>query len=316
MRKLACGLALLGVLPFLGCAALYPHIDTNANGKRPVPEAVPTAEQLLAYQRKNAELVKSMQVRDLDLECKQGKIGASLGATLHCQKPRDFRLLAKSAISDEVDLGSNGEEFWFWVKRGDPQQRVFHCSYEDFDKGEVRLPFPFRPDYVLEALGMAVTGTPETCQVVPHEKSCELIEEAVVQGRTVRKITVFNRSPVSAEEMRSQGKPQVVAHILQDATTKEMIATATIEKVQLIDVGGVSAVVPRKVRLEYPKEQVTLSMTLGRVTLNQGFTQEQQTNLFTRAKLSGYASFDLARGAATPAGNIRRVGGTFPKTGH
>lgn len=306
MRKLACCLGLpLLLLPFVGCAALMPD-PNSVKPKVPVVAGPPTAEQLLAYQRSNAELIQSMQSRSVDLECKQGSMGASLEATLHTRKPRDFRLIAKSVISDEVDLGSNNNEFWYWVKRGDPKT-VFRCGYEDFDNGTARMPFPFQPEYVLEALGMAVTGTPEKCRVVAHAETCDLIEDAVIQGKPVRKVTVFRRQPVPVDQMR-KGTPQVTEHQLQDATGHVIVA-ARIESVQLVDVGKVSAVVPKLVRLVCPDEKVILTMKIDRPTLNQPMTPEQSNNLFTRSKLSHLQTFDLARGMQGANGDIRRVGG-------
>jgi hypothetical protein len=309
MRKLACCLGVL-LLPLAGCASLINVVGPGTEDRRPASNQPPTPEQLVSYQKANADLIKSMQVRYLDMECKQGKIGASVGGSLHCQKPRDFRLMAGSIAGEEVDLGSNGEEFWFWVKRGDP--RVFHCAYADFEKGEVRLPFPFQPEYVLEALGMSAAGHPENCEVVPHKETWELVEKSTAQGKPVRKITVFRKAPLTADDMR-KGKPQVLAYVLQDADGKHTIATAAVETVQLVDVGGVSAVVPKSLRLEYPDQQVTLRMKLDGVTLNKPFTAEQTSNLFTRSKLTHLRSLDLARlSEARPTGQIRRVAAEVP----
>ena len=56
-----------------------------------------------------------------------------------------------------MDIGSNNEEFWFWIsqaKDDDGVARVHYCSYADMAAGKARMPFPFQPDMIVAALGM------------------------------------------------------------------------------------------------------------------------------------------------------------------
>ena len=53
-----------------------------------------------------------------------------------CQKPRDFRLRAKILGTPAVDLGSNDQEFWYWISKVNPPH-VYHCSYENLKTGKV-----------------------------------------------------------------------------------------------------------------------------------------------------------------------------------
>ena len=47
-----------------------------------------------------------------------------------------------------------------WIKRGDPYQ--FFCSYKDLEEGRVRVvPFPFQPEWIMEAMGLGDYGTPD-----------------------------------------------------------------------------------------------------------------------------------------------------------
>ena len=53
---------------------------------------------------------------------------------------------------DQLDLGSNPQELWLFVKQ--PKPSYVFCSHTDFAKVQEDLPVPFEPDWVLQALGM------------------------------------------------------------------------------------------------------------------------------------------------------------------
>ena len=96
----------------------------------------------------------------------------------------------------EVDLGSNDQEFWYWIRRSDPPYQVY-CSYQALSEGKVtQLPFPFQPDWVLETLGMGNYGPASRYKLETEQERFKLVE--VVrgpQGRDVKKVIVFNRRP-------------------------------------------------------------------------------------------------------------------------
>ena len=50
------------------------------------------------------------------MDCKQGnELPIGLDALLACQKPRDFRLKGSIGGKQVVDIGSNDDEFWYWI---------------------------------------------------------------------------------------------------------------------------------------------------------------------------------------------------------
>ena len=54
----------------------------------------------------------------------------------------------------EVDLGSNDELFWFWIRRS-PEPAIFYCRHEQFAISAARNVLPVEPDWLIEVLGMA-----------------------------------------------------------------------------------------------------------------------------------------------------------------
>jgi hypothetical protein len=130
----------------------------------------------------------------------------------------------------------------------------------------------------------------------------DLIEETrSPQGALLRKVTVFNRG-------QAQGTtPQVTAHILQDATGKE-ICSAFITEVQG-DPRGSRAVIPRKVRLVWPDQRIELKMRLDGLAVNAALAPQRQQTLFTRPRMNNVQTFDLARGVDSPPSRVQRTAG-------
>jgi hypothetical protein len=302
MRYVRTGLGLGVLLILAGCAGTkWGWVRTPP----PDPPAgpPPTAQALVDYLNDNARRVQSLECRDLNLDARQGLQSVGLMGQLVCQKPRNFRMGANVAGSQQVDLGSNDQEFWYWIGKADPPY-LFHCSYTDFPRASGRLPFPFQPDWMIEAMGIAEYGPAANYQVVDRGKTLELVEQTVsARGDRVRKVTVFNRTQTHGTD------PQVLAHVLQDANGKE-ICGAYISEVQQDPATG--AVLPRRIRLVYPAERMELKLKLDEVAVNRPIDPQRTARLFTRPNLSNVQSFDLARDIYQAPGQVRRVRGAMP----
>src|SRR5262245_37479257 len=93
-------------------------------------EAPPTAAALGEHLNRNSRQIQTLECLELDLDCRQKLQAFGLRGKLMCQKPRNFRLLADALGQPQVDLGSNSQEFWFWIAKADPPYQ-FHCAYAD-----------------------------------------------------------------------------------------------------------------------------------------------------------------------------------------
>lgn len=295
-------LTLAALLLLTGCNQITPIRGGGGGGQqvKTPPATQPTAKDLCDYLNANAARVQSIDCGELHLDAKQKLEGGSLMGWMVCDKPRNFRMGAKLVGSQAVDMGSNNQEFWWWISKGDPF--LFHCSYQDLGTGQVRMPFPFQPEWIMEALGMAEYGPPENYTVNATPTAVELIQQTKASnGQQVRKITVFSRAPAR------ENVPQISAHILQDANGKE-ICTARITEVQ--SVGGVT--IPKKLVINWPQESMELKMMLKDVKVNQPPDAQRQARLFTRPQLQGVATYDLARGP-DPQQALRRTGAEVPQ---
>jgi hypothetical protein len=197
----------------------------------------------------------------------------------------------------KMDIGSNDNEFWYWISEIRPPY-VYHCSYAEMARGGVRLPFPFQPEMVMAALGMAEYDPNKPYRIKESPQYLELTEETIsTDGKPVDKVVVFNRLQVTRP-----GQPQVVAHKLIDKQGK-VICQAVVSQVTVNQETG--AVVPQRVTLSWPELKMQMVLTLDRPQVR-AFDAQSTGRLFQRTNLT-HQTFDLARQAVDGAG-LQRAG--------
>jgi hypothetical protein len=294
MRLITAGLVLSMAL-VVGCNTL-PHRRDAAGGPSvtQVTGPLPEPAQLVRYLNDNARRVQGLKA-EVAMDCKQGNQSVGLDGKLACAWPRNFRLKGVSFGNPVADIGSNENEFWFWISKADPPY-VYHCSYRELNPS-VNLPFPFQPDMVMAALGLAEYDPNKAYRVNDKGKYIELIEETTTpQGQPADRVTVFNRMQVG-----NPGEPQVVAHVLKDKQG-HIIAQAVIHKVVVSRETG--AIIPQQVILTWPGQKMEMQMTFRDV---QVVRLDPQSQMFQRANLGNLPSFDLARRMVDSPG-VQRAG--------
>ena len=297
MRIIWSALAVATVVVVLGCNSVpFMRSGQPTQGLR-VNSATPTAADLVASLNDNARRVQALECRDVDLDCTKAWESVGLRAVMVCQKPRSFRMNAKVMGNTAVDLGSNDREFWYWISKAEPPY-LFHCSYDDYARAQTRKPYPFQPDWIIEALGISEFDPSKNYEVVPAGNSIDLVEKSLSpQGQPVRKVTRLSRG--------QNRQIQVTAHLLQDAAGHE-ICSAYVSDVQQDPTTG--AILPRQVLLVWPAERIKMKMRFDRFTVNPPLTPDRIALLFNRPMLQNVSSYDLARGLDVPAGQLRPAG--------
>ncbi len=306
--RLIAGLLPLASLLTTGCMALGKKETVAPPAPQVQFKETPTAADLVRYLDRNAAKLPAVEADDLDIDIKAGSQTFGVSGALYIQQPKNFRLRAKSGIIGKVaDVGSNDQEFWFWV-HGDKPPYLYHCTHADLARG-VRLPFPVQPEWVMEALGLARRDQSNLAnfRVERQGDAFELIEQATSpQGQPVQKVTVF-KNPYA-----TGSTPHVVAMKLLDANGKPQ-CVATIESVhrfQSAD-GGQPAVLPHRVKLEWPAYQMSMKLIIpaSGLKLNGASTVIANNRaIFARPNLDGVRSYDLARQAVDPPGIERTRG--------
>jgi len=248
----------------------------------------PTPDALVSYLNREASRLQSIQTTDLTIDVRSQGNSVSLDGTLLCQKPRYFKLTGRKLGSQQVLVGSNDERFWFYVK-ADPSDALYFCSHTEYANGtSAELPFPFQPEWVLEALGMGHIDPDGPLRVDEDKATYRLIEEAKLRGQQIRKVTVFYKGKAHGEQ------PQVKARMMYDDHDR-LICQATVKSVARIG----TATVPQIIKLEWPAQDTELVLDLGRVQVN----RQLQMESFQMPRL-GSRQVDLARDRPTGRGVV------------
>jgi hypothetical protein len=306
MRYVGTGLGLSVLVLAAGCNTFGFLRPADTAGGAGGTGEVPSKEALVGYLDNNSRRVQTLRCDELDLTCSMGIQTVGLRGKLMCQRPQDpslpprnLRMSADHWGKTEVEIGSNSEEFWYWMRRGDPYQ--IHCTYKDLAEGRVkRMPFPFQPEWVMETLGLGNYGPPtryeldtkdpETLRLVEHTRS--------PQGTPVRKVIVFRRKA-------AQGRDAQVTDflLLDDATGKEVCA-AHVSQVQIDRSTG--AILPYRVDMRWPEMKLRMTMKFDSVVVNPNPPLDPAV-AFRRFPLRGVPGFDLA--TMRPDGTLQRVQG-------
>jgi hypothetical protein len=290
------------VLLVTACTPRWNFLRKDKQEREDVVTAAPTVEQLVAYLNDNSSRLQSLRCEDLTVTVSQGlKPGINLRGQMICQQPRNFRMSAEIFSKTEVELGSNSDEFWYWVRRNEPPYQ-FHCAYKDLEQGRVQqMPFPFQPDWLLEALGMAAFGPPNRYKLLDEPPYLKLVERVRgPQGNMVRKVIVLRRRPVRPPA------PQVTDFLLLDDQTGKEICSAKIQEVYMDRTKG--GLVPRRLVVNWPEQKARLAMRLDTVAANINIPPGSPA--FVRRPMQGFPAYDLAAGRidGLPTG-LERVGG-------
>jgi hypothetical protein len=310
MRSIIVASSLTVLLLALGCNHLVPHQRDQGGGGivKGKPAPAPTVESLVEYLNNNVKRIPPGQALNstnvtIDINADGRNVG--IGAMMQCQAPRNFMLSGVAIGNPVVEIGSNDKEFWFWSNQFQPPY-LYHCSYDALAQG-VKVPFPFQPDMVLNALGLAPYDPTKKYDVkIVNDKRgqpafIELTEQArSPENKPIQKVTVFNYTTVT-----DPSKPQVVAHILKDEQGK-VICAASIRLVQRVG-GDTGPVIPRIVDFNWPEQKMKMTMQIYNPRFR-AMPPETAAQIFNRHKLT-YQSFDLATQALDSAG-VQQAGAT------
>ncbi|HBB75444.1 MAG TPA: hypothetical protein DC048_13470, partial [Planctomycetaceae bacterium] len=123
-------------------------------GAMPLPRALPvgaTLEQVMATVHDNTARVRSLMVPQAVLLVPGVP---RLSARVACEPPRRFRLQAQTAITGpELDIGSNDDLFWLWLRQHKPPVIAF-CAHDKYAQSNARRLLPIRADWMPELLGL------------------------------------------------------------------------------------------------------------------------------------------------------------------
>lgn len=240
--------------PLLRLALLALVVCGTGPSCRCVLPSNPSLPEVLHVVNRNASAVQSLFTTDVDISgSAQGQF-FMLDARLAVEKPRRFRLIARSPLGgEELDLGSNDRQFWFWVARAQPPALYF-SDHGQSTAGAI----PFDPNWLVEALGIGEVDATAVYEgpVTTGGGRLEIRSQATSpQGESVTKVTQIDacRGWIVEQTLIDSGG-RVVA---QAALSNHWVDRTT------------DVVIPRRIRLSWPDADLSLTLNLHDVGVNE-----------------------------------------------
>ena len=304
MALLLTGFALVA-LASTGCDALKRVGSWTRSPANTAPLEARDAQQFVSYLNQQAAALRSIRYDDVSVSARgpDGPMPRLTEGTLACAKPRYFRMMSGHLLTSgsEVDLGSNDQEFWIFMKR--PSPTMLYSSHEDFASGRSTLPIPFETDWVLQALGMKEydLGLNYSVDIDQKDRVYTLsYDNRTPQGQDVRTVIVFSGDRETA------GRPQIRKYVVLNPN-RQVIASAEIREVREVsaELPGNSAIVPvqvpTRVVLEWPQEKYKMDLTLGKQRVNAPMSQQEFDFFFRRPEIRGATAINLADARFRPS---------------
>ena len=286
------GLAVVGMT---GCATMNfwrPKEPPLAKADPPLsPKS--SAEEILARINENAyseyspEGLKSYRCDDLKVRMKG--VPAPMRASIVVEAPRNLRLRVANPLTggDAVDLGSNDGEFWFWAKDSQPAN-VLVCSHDQIAAATqvTTLPLPFRPDWLMEVLGVSpISGS--GYEIRRTNQKSPIVELVSVQ-RTP------DQNPVRRIVKVDMGHGVVLEHRIE-AMSGKMIAKATLTR-HFLD-PETRLILPRQISIDWPAAEQVMALSLEFTSVDFN-SPPQSVAMWTVPQLTDYPVFDIGAYAA------------------
>ena len=265
-------------------------------GVMPLPRALPeqpTLEQVIGTVHDNTRRVRSLMAPQAVLSVPGVP---RLSAQVACEPPRRFRLRAQTAITGgELDIGSNDELFWLWIRRHEPPVTLY-CRHEDYANSAARKLIPLRADWMPELLGL-VTFRPED----QHEGPVPLTD-----GRIEIRTTMAGPDGAMRKSTILDGTTGLVLEQHLFTPTGERLASVRTSRHRVDPPSG--AALPRLVEVSWPASGVEFQLELTSITTNMAPADPGQ--LWQMPSYEGFQPIDLADPAVVISGPA--AGATAP----
>ena len=214
----------------------------------------PSIEQVIQAVNLNNSRIQSFQTNQASLNVPGMP---SLRASVAFERPARLRIRGDTGLTGpEVDLGSNDELFWFWVRRNQPPA-LFFCRHDQFAACRARQMIPIDPKWLIEALGVA-----ELDPSLPYQGPPTLVGPNRLEIRAVRETPTGPTTRITIiDAIRRKSSNKNV----YDAQGR-LQASAIAEGYRRDPLTGLA--MPTAVRISVPPAPFSLRIELGNVQIN------------------------------------------------
>lgn len=252
----------------------------------PLPPALPpspTLQQVIEVVNRNNSHIHSYCTTQAKLS---GPGFPTLRANVAFERPLRFRLRADTAVTGpELDLGSNDDHFWFWIKRNQPPA-VFYCRHDRFVTSRARPMIPIDPYWLIEAL-----GTTEFDPALPHQGPFRLPNDRL-EIRTIRETP---EGPTTKSTIIDAARGYVLEQHVYDAQGR-LIASSVATGHRRDPLSGL--VMPTAVKVSCPPARFSMRVELGNVQINR--LEGNPAELWTMPRYQGSPLIDLGNPGGQP----------------
>jgi hypothetical protein len=245
-----------------------------------------TRDQIVAAVNQNSSRIQSITATSVTITIPDMMGLPLLSGNIAAERPGHFRLTAGTIAGQEIDIGSNDELFWMWVRRNQPPA-VYFCRHAQFANSNIRQFMPIEPSWLLAAMGIV--------DIDPASVFDGPLPSARGQG------TVELRSWLPSASGRLQRvtvvdarRAWVIEQDIYDQSGTTLLASARADSHRYYEREQVS--LPDRVTIQLPTANLRMTINLGPVQINQLGPNRNQ--LFTLPTFEGYQQVDL--GNAVP----------------
>ncbi len=163
-------LAIAATLGASGCRAW--NTGSLTPTPRPLADRTFDVATFVAEHNRNADLIQTLEAKmSIGVRTKLMRGGGADGR-LAMERPRNFKLELSTMGNTKADIGSNDEEFWFWVQND--EKKIYWCNYDDVESSSLAV--TYQPDWIIAALGLK--------PISPEEAEKIKVQSGDVQGTT------------------------------------------------------------------------------------------------------------------------------------
>ncbi|MFM8734459.1 MAG: hypothetical protein ACKOC8_04610 [Pirellulales bacterium] len=249
-------------------------------GTMPLPRTLPvqpSLEQVIAAVHDNTQRVRSCMATQAVLVVPGVP---RLSARIACEPPRRFRLQAQTVITGpELDIGSNDDLFWLWLRQHKPPIVAF-CRHDQYAQSAARRLLPIRADWMPEILGL-VTFRPEDRHQGPFP---------LPDGRIEIRSTLDTPEGELLKSTILDGTTGLVGEQHLFTSAGERLASVRTSRHRVDPSSG--AALPHVVEVSWPASGVDFTIELSSITTNTSGGDPGQ--LWQMPAYPGYEPIDLA----------------------
>ncbi|MFO0818255.1 MAG: hypothetical protein U1A77_09960 [Pirellulales bacterium] len=272
--RLVCGLLLVVALSSSTGCHLMPNVRMPWAPQAPVVfTAPPTADDIVRAVNSNSAPVRQLATDSASVSAAGFP---PLRADLAFERPRNFRMRA-SLLGPELDVGSNDDLFWMWVKHS-PQPGVFYARHDRFATSPARQLMPIDPALVVDSFGLMQLD-PLGAFDAPRDLGDHKLEIRTrvpsPDGDLTRVIVVHDKYGWVLEQR------------LFDSRNR-LIATAVASQHRHYPEVGVS--LPHRLEFKLPAAQLDFTVNVNTFRINQ---LDGSAQLWTLPQMEGYPLVDI-----------------------